>query len=577
MRIVPWSALYIAGLAITLFACEPLCGQENPNGTSSNAVSAGTKSHDRSPAKHKVPGSPYVELDSWVYPMLTRLAALGYIHSGFLDMRPWTRLESARMVQEAGRTLENDPSGSSEALRFYATLRKEFQPERDALRGISWESGVRAESLYSQVTAIRGEPLNDSYHFGQTIINSYGRPFQEGFNSYDGFSGYAIAGRFAIYTREEFQHAPSAPAFPLSARQAIAAADNNPALPATPFAQIDPFRLLDTYAAANVGGWDLTFGKQSLWWAPNYGGSLLFSNNAEPIYMARVSRIVPFELPWVFRLLGPMKWDLFFGKLSGNQYPPGPLIHGEKIGFKPTKNLELSFSRTAEFAGVGRPLTIGAIWRTYTSIQSSVGYAPSQNPGERNGGFDFAYRLPGARDWITLYGDLASRDDPNPLDAPRRAAWSPGLYFAWIPYIPKLDLRVEAVNTNAPSQSPGSRNGRFFYWETFYHDLYTNKNNLIGDWIGREGLGLQAWSTYWFGERNTIQLAYRHATVSGEFIPSGETLNDGSLSVDWWLHDNIQLHAFVQYEKWAAPVLAPAPQRNWTSSVALTFWPKSLK
>lgn len=572
MKAAIWGMWCVAAFALSI-SVAPVRGQENLNGPAPNATPAGDGSQDRGSAKEKQIGSPYVELDNWVYPRLVRLAALGYIHSEFLDTRPWTRLECARMVREAGRALDNSP-GSSEALRFYLTLRKEFQPELDALNGGAHERELRMESLYSHVTGISGQPLNDSYHFGQTIINNYGRPYQEGFNSDDGFSGYAVAGRFAIYTRGEFQHAPSAAPYPLSARQAIAAADSNPLLPAISFPQVDKFRLLDTYAAANVGGWDLTFGKQSLWWAPNYGGALLFSNNAEPIYMGRISRTAPFELPWVFRLFGPMKWDFFLGKLSGNQYPPRPLIHGEKIAFKPTKNLEVSFSRTGEFAGVGRPLTLGAIWNTYTSIQSSVGYAPSQNPGERNGGFDFLYRIPGVRDWITLYGDFASRDDPSPLDAPRRAAWNPGLYFAWIPHVPKLDLRIEAVNTNSPSSS---RNGQFFYWEVFYRDLYTNKNNLIGDWIGREGLGLQAWSTYWFGERNSIQVGYRHATVYGDFIPSGASLNDGSVSMNWWAHDIVQISALVQYERWAAPVLVATPQRNWTSSVEVTLWPKSLK
>jgi Capsule assembly protein Wzi len=520
-------------------------------------------------------GSPYVELDSWIYPVIDRLAALGYIHSELSDMRPWTRVECTRLVQEAGRRLDADPGGSSEAQRFYTTLRNEFESELGELNGADGEKTVRLESLYSRVTGISGQPLNDSYHFGQTIINNYGRSYQEGFNSYDGFSGYAAAGRFVIYTRGEFQHAPAAPAYPLSARQVIATADVNPLQAAAPFASKDQFRLLDTYAAANLGGWNLSLGKQSLWWAPNKGGAFLFSDNAEPIYLARVSRIAPFQLPWIFRLLGPMKWDLFFGKLSGNQYPRRPLIHGEKISFKPTRNLELSFSRTAEFGGIGRPMTLGAIFHSYFSFQSSVGYSASQNPGERNGGFDFSYRIPGLRNWMTVYGDLMSRDDPNPLDAPRRASWNPGVYLAWIPGVPRLDFRVEAVNTNPPSSSTPA--GQFDYWEAYYHDLYTNKNNLIGDWIGRQGTGFQAWSTYWFSPRNTIQFGYRHAKVSGSFIPSGETLNDGSVALNWWLRDNVQVGAFVQYEKWLAPVLTARPQTNWTSSVEITLWPKSLK
>src|SRR2546430_10496720 len=36
-------------------------------------------------------GSPYVPLDSWIYPALDRLAAMGLIGSGFAAMKPWTR------------------------------------------------------------------------------------------------------------------------------------------------------------------------------------------------------------------------------------------------------------------------------------------------------------------------------------------------------------------------------------------------------------------------------------------------------------------------------------------------------
>ncbi|HVS87942.1 MAG TPA: phosphatase PAP2 family protein [Candidatus Acidoferrum sp.] len=36
-------------------------------------------------------GSPYVPLDSWIYPALDRLAGLGLVDSAFVGMRPWTR------------------------------------------------------------------------------------------------------------------------------------------------------------------------------------------------------------------------------------------------------------------------------------------------------------------------------------------------------------------------------------------------------------------------------------------------------------------------------------------------------
>jgi hypothetical protein len=275
--------------------------------------------------------------------------------------------------------------------------------------------------------------------------------------------------------------------------------------------------------------------------------------------------------------MGPVKLDLFYGQLSGNEFPPRPLIHGEKISFKPTPNLELGWSRTSEFGGVGRPLTLGALWNSYVSFVSSVNYRPSVNPGKRTGGFEFSYKVPFVRNWLTIYMDSLTPDDPSPIGAPRRAALNPGFYLPRIPGLPKLDFRFEAIYTNTPARNPSFANlgGQYIYWEEFYHDLYTNKKNIIGNWIGRDGQGFQSWSKYWFSPRNTIELGYRHAKVDGNFIPGGETVNDGSVKLDCWLRDAVSVSARVQYEKWSAPALAPTPQTNWTSSIGIAYWPRS--
>src|SRR6516225_6730138 len=49
-------------------------------------------------------GSPYVPLDSWIYPALDRLAAMGLIDSGFAGMRPWTLHSVSRDVVDQGDT-----------------------------------------------------------------------------------------------------------------------------------------------------------------------------------------------------------------------------------------------------------------------------------------------------------------------------------------------------------------------------------------------------------------------------------------------------------------------------------------
>jgi len=524
-------------------------------------------------------GSPYVPLDSWVYPAVEKLASLGYIRLAFLASRPWTRIETANLVNEVKGNLEVDGSVPEGIAVLELQLEQEFAYELGLLDGKS-NSTARVESMYTRVVSINGPPLNDSYHFGQTIINNYGRPFEEGFNTYDGFSGYGAAGPFTLYVRGEYQHSPSAPGYSLAVRQAIATVDQNPIQPDVPVATVDRFTLLDTYAAVKADGWTLSFGKQSLWWGPAEGGALMFSDNAEPIYMFRASQTAV-ELPWIFRRLGPMKLDLFFGKLSGNEFPARPLIHGEKISFKPTANWEVGFERTSELGGVGRALTLGAIWESYVATKSSFDYPASRDPGKRTIGLDFSYRVPHLRDWVTLYADgLLPASNPfnvdsskNPIYAPRRTAVRSGMYMPRLPRLPKLDFRVEAVYTDPPT--PRSTSGEYVYWDGFYHDLYTNKNNLIGDWIGREGMGFQAWSTYWFTPRSSLQTEYRHAKVAKDFIPSGETLNDGSVKVNWCIRRDLSLSGSVQYEEWLAPILAPTAQTNWTSSVEVTFRPRS--
>jgi hypothetical protein len=522
--------------------------------------------------------SPYVPLDSWIYPDLERLAALGYIHTEFLSMRPWTRTECARLVEEAGATIREKETHTAEASRIYDALAREFSlvPETSDPDppGAEPSRNLHVESLYTRLLGISGQPLNDSYHFGQTLINDFGRPYAEGFDPVTGFSGWTNWGRFALYARGEYQHSPAAPGYSQGVQDLIAQIDMTPVQPAHPVPEINQFTLLDTYALTKISNWDLSFGKQSLWWGPNRGGSLLLSDNAEPICMFRVARDIPFTLPGLLGRLGPVKAEAFFGQLAGNHFPPRPFFHGERLSVKPTENLEFGISRTAEFGGVGRPLTFGSLFNTYFSPKSSVWYPAWDNPGQRNGGFDIAYRWPGLRNWLTVYATLMSRDDITPLFAffPVRALMSTGFYVPHFPHVPRLDFRWEGVTTDP--RNGANKNGQFAYWEIFYRDDYTNKNNLIGDWIGRVGTGYQGWSTYWFSPRTSLQFGWRHAQVASTYIPHGGTLNDESVKLDYQLGSGLTLSAYVQYEQWLVTALAPATKNNMTGSLQLTYWPR---
>jgi Capsule assembly protein Wzi len=521
-----------------------------------------------SPDGNRDRGSVFIPFDSWIYPAMERLFGLGYADSAYLDMRPWTRLSCLHILEETYPKLESAPK-DSEAWATFMALAQELGYDPALPRDRTDLTDVYARPMY-----IKGRVINDSYHFGQTLINDDGRPFQEGFNAISGFDTDAEWWRLTLQVRGEYQHAPGRGAYPESVQAVIADADQTPELPPEPVPETNAFRLLEANLSLHVAQHEISVGKMEDEWGPGQIGGMAISNNAEPMYAFRINRVEPLRIPLLSTLIGPVRYEGLFGDLKGHRYPNQPWIHAEKFSFKPTRNLEFGFSRVVVFAGKDHvPLTFGSFWNSFTSFSNvSVAQKASRNdPGARHSSFDFTWRLPWLENWLTLYSDSIVHDDVSPLAAPRRAAIAPGIYLSHVPKLPHVDVRVEAVSTDPPANSQG---GFFIYWETEYRDLYLNSGNLFGSWIGREGKGGQAWVTDWLSPRTYIQVGYRNAKVSKDFIPGGTTQNDFNARAVLRLKDNLELNAFGQVELWTVPVLAHGRQSDFIGQIQLMYYPK---
>jgi Capsule assembly protein Wzi len=516
-------------------------------------------------------------MDSWIYPAMERLYSLGYIDTAFLGLRPWTRLSCLHMLEQSQAKIFDGPPdspGNIEARQLFDSLAQEFSDNRDALDPNRSNVHAEVDRLYARAMYIGGRPLNDSSHFGSTIINDYGRAYEGGFNGLTGFSARAEDVRLTLNVRGEFQHAPGRAAYPLSVRQTIANMDEVALLPATPVDTTNEFRLIDANLSYHILNHEISVGKSEDWWGPGESGAMAWSTNAEPIYALRINRIEPLEIPLLSRFLGPFRYEGIFGDLKGHRYPNSPWVHAEKINFKPTPNLEFGFSRVVMFAGEGHvPLTFGSFWHSFSSFQNvPASEKLSRNdPGARHASFDFNYRLPFLRNWVTLYSDSIIHDDVSPVDAPRHAAINPGIYISHFPGAPKLDFRAEAVSTDPPTSR--SIGGTYIYWESVYKDVYTNKGYLLGNWIGREGKGGQAWLTWWLSPQERIQLSYRNAKSAKDFVPGGTTQNLIAANAIVRIEKNVELNALAQYERWTVPVLAPGQKSDFTTSVQMTWYP----
>jgi hypothetical protein len=543
-------------------------------------------------------------------------------------MRPWTRASLNHILDETAGDLEyaeaegNSP-GFAEAQDIYMALRREL---RGSGQTICPQEGVRVESLYSLARGISGTPLRDSFHLGSTIVNDYGRPYSNGVNSYSGASGYASYRRYAIYARTEIQGTPSAAGYSLAQAEALASLDGSapidpvtrvpfanepsyfpqPTIPLGPISSAGNVRVVEGYVSAEVLNHVFSFGKQEEWLGPGQGGAMAYSTNAEGIYAFHINRIEPLQVPLLSTVTGPFRYEFLVGKLRGHTYIPNPnypgtnepnaigpgdpWMHLEKISFKPTRNLEFGFERTVIWGGKGHePINLKSFLRSFFSLVnvSAATKFGNTDPGARFGAFDFSYRLPFLRNWVTLYTDSECHDDVSPPSAPKRASYRPGLYLSHFPGLARLDLRLEGVSTDPPTTR--STRGQFNYFEYVQNQGYTNQGVLFGDWIGREAKGGQAWTTWHLSPDEWIQAGFRRQKAAKDFIPGsavqfvpgsttqliegGTTLDDVNLQVVKRIRKSFEINGNFAFEHYKAPFYLPGQQTVTTTTIQLTWFP----
>lgn len=519
--------------------------------------------------------SPYVPMDSYIYPLFDRLAALGMVKTSYAGLRPWTRMECARLLEEANEIVQGEEGSGSGAARIYESLSHEFEPELARLNGAA-NLGVSLDSIYARATEISGQPLTDGYHFARTLVNDFGRPYGQGFNAISGITAHAVAGPLSFALQGEYQHSPAIAPYPLPLQQAIAAADATAPFPWGRSAT-DRFDIVTGTVALQYHNFQISAGKQSEWWSVTDSDPLLLSNNAEPFLAVKLDNVSPYHFPLLSKFLGEARSEYFFGRLAGHQFEwdvdhlvgpgniqPQPFIQGLKLTFKPTPNLEFGAGFTAMFGGPGLPVTFHNFLRTFYAHTAN----PATNPGKRIANFDFSYRIPGVRKWLTIYRDSLAVDEYTPVLS-SRPSLNMGLYMPMLPKIHKMDFRAEIIGTPHTREfQPG-----FVYWDfRRFRDGYTNDRNLLASWMGRAGRGGQGGFTYWFSPRSTLQFGYRYQKVDRDFLQGGH-LNDFSVKPTFLLSPELSLAGMLQVERWSFPLLSSSGQTNTTAQLQLTYYP----
>ena len=181
---------------------------------------------------------------------------------------------------------------------------------------------------------------------------------------------------------------------------------------------------------------------------------MAWSTNAEPIYALRINRVEPLYIPLLSKLCRAVSLRGIIWR------PEGSSLSQRAMGACAENQLQANAEpgvRLLPRRGLCRRRPCAAHFRLVLAQLHQLSECPASeklsrnDPGARHASFDFNYRLPFLRNWVTLYSDSIIHDDVSPVAAPRHAAINPGIYISHFPGAPKLDFRAEAVSTDPPT------------------------------------------------------------------------------------------------------------------------------
>ena len=441
-----------------------------------------------------VKASTYLEVGDNVYDILQRLEAEGVIQSALLNTKPLSRKEVIRLIKEAERNAE-DRSPFIRSL--IQNLKEQFGDEVDDTRYVKPLDKVRVTYINAD-----SQPSELSY-------NNEGDDYDDGSNFRLETISRMELGWFSLFVNPELTYSDS-----------------------------DTDVIMNkVYGVLDVWGWELEVGTDSQWWGPGYHGSILMSNNPEPLPLIKLTNSRPFLLPWVFKYLGLFKFTYFMTRLEEDRDVPEPYLWGMRMDFKPSPYVEIGLQRTAMLGGEGRPSGFSTWWDSFTGKDEN----DANGAGDQRAGCDIKLTLPFESQPLQIYFDGAGEDESGGL--PSNWALLYGVYFPRILDFERIGLRAEYVN-NHISGKPN-----VWYNHSIYTSGYTYEGRIIGHHMGTDSEDMLIEVSYLIPERNgKLSLSYDR-TEHNLSDDTREEKQEFFMTADMDLTESLRINAAYGYGK----------------------------
>jgi hypothetical protein len=254
-----------------------------------------------------------------------------------------------------------------------------------------------------------------------------------------------------------------------------------------------------SHATVQLGNWLVSANTLDRWWGPGHESSLILSSNARPMPTVVVERAEarPFESSWL-RWLGPWRFTLGVSRMEAEREDvDSPLFLAWRVVIMPFKDMEIGFSRTAQFCGDGLACNLNVFGNLLAGNDNvGVDTTAENEPGNQMAGFDLRWNSPLGNLPYAVYGQYIGEDESSYLPAKYikqlgLEAWRPfpdgGLTQVWLEY---ASTTCSAGTDRGPYYNCAYNQGRFDREGYRYH------GRVIGHTADRDAENYSLGATY---------------------------------------------------------------------------------
>ena len=429
--------------------------EAEPAGISENAVpllQAPARQDEAAVSKYpntKLPMSTNMPVGSIYYEYLEKLDGMGYLKSMLYGTRPYSRMDMARWTLEAREASRKKPDATDFVETMISRLEKALAPEIAQIQG-STGNAKTSFKLHSTSVELAGTKLNHKDGYGYRGLkntrwqsfstNNKGHKYEDGGNMVVGMYASGNLGWDAAVS--------------VSGRAAWDKEDVT--------ASLD-----EAYLATRVGIWKIEAGKQAIAWGQGVGGNFLFSDNARPRTMLKVSTEEQPQSKGFLKFLGKTRFTAFASRLDDGRTENGVKDYDEPtlVGFRGDliyDNVTIGLARASMLGGKGNHFRGKDLGKWLVGKNAN-----HDDKWNDIAGVDFRWRMPG----LQIYGELYGEDQAGYM--PSDVAYRGGIYIPRLSYDGTWDMTLEAAHTN-----------RAWYMHGTYQAGWTYENSIMGDYMG---------------------------------------------------------------------------------------------